>query len=782
MLSSTTRLSILHEVGVNDVAITFLPEALTRLLSFFKQGTNEIDPRWFTGDWSIDTGINDIGKYIQSKPISLGKASALSPALTNITARLCGCNLHIPPLSTSDLRCGTLILSLTESKIIVSSSLPRLFLAEDVQCAKGKPENQESSQFPNDSNDFSYASVSDMKQCFRAQITLTRVSTTFQPSLPYYDAKQSQQLLNIASVVMLGSYETSDEDIRGVRDHLFLSAVVQDADINVDFDVISSAITTLMSHQEALSMEPIDPSMPTLSDLVASVNILARVSLTELNFRIWRQHLCLDTSNGTMSTIPIALLLRFNVENIDLGALVLCNDVSRSEVPFCIKGSVGKMQLLTSELDSLSTAEGSQNEDLEPKDPEEVAILSFGLPLLNQSENHRSILFRLEKWQEAGTFNASLVMSSGEIIVSDRLNDMLSSIIEGLLHPEWTRFPDIFSEGDNQVDDSIDWRLRLLSTVLCTNANIIESVHLGCRLENVSLIIPHTESKKKFALVGEALNLHTGYLRNSQMPLAQRKQWENVYRDSAPGFHHVVSSRQRCLIYETDDVKIRDESAREVISSFSFDSYFHPINLHGSLNNYSLSLEEWNDWNELSRTLLAYQEKFMLLYDETSISLTMLKSKVNAERAISQQTASSSGEEKSPLLLACEASSSEIKFTRNLLQEVKEALLSSEHKFQSFSRDADAEMVKLRESVFLNEMERTSAFSLVSHQMSGFVRMSGTAISGQRFVSSTSFWKYYAVVRGSNMIIFQNTADVSFRFSFSKHAEPISFSLAFFSI
>ena len=115
----------------------------------------------------------------------------------------------------------------------------------------------------------------------------------------------------------------------------------------------------------------------------------------------------------------------------------------------------------------------------------------------------------------------------------------------------------------------------------------------------------------------------------------------------------------------------------------------------------------------------------------------------------------------SPLSLICTASSNEIKSTRELLGGIKETLLSHKGLFQDSSKSSAEQFKKLRERLFQTERERMSAFSLVSHQMSGFIQMSAADVSGSRFGSGTSFWQYFGVINESRFVIFKDTSKVS---------------------
>ena len=74
-------MSVLNEVGVYNVDITFLPEIVIRLSSFIRRQKDLVDVRWITGNWENETGLSETEQYIQQiKPfdtsidiVSIGK-------------------------------------------------------------------------------------------------------------------------------------------------------------------------------------------------------------------------------------------------------------------------------------------------------------------------------------------------------------------------------------------------------------------------------------------------------------------------------------------------------------------------------------------------------------------------------------------------------------------------------------------------------------------------------------------------------------------------------------
>ena len=62
----------------------------------------------------------------------------------------------------------------------------------------------------------------------------------------------------------------------------------------------------------------------------------------------------------------------------------------------------------------------------------------------------------------------------------------------------------------------------------------------------------------------------------------------------------------------------------------------------------------------------------------------------------------------------------------------------------------------LRYEVFSRERDRIAALALVSSQMSGWLKMGGTHVYGERLSGVTTMWRYYAVLHKSLMILYSS--------------------------
>ncbi len=752
LLTDLSQILMLHEIGVNDVVLTILPDTAARLVQAVEKNKDVVNPKWFSGDWKVETGLSDMEPFLQNHKIQNETIEIVwSPELMNITAKMSKIYLHLPPLTNNDIKSGTLIISMSESMFIASPSLPRLFLPEDVPASVGDSDGDNSAfpvQFPNDPKDVSYENNPQLEQVVRMQMTLDDCSLKFKPSLPFYDAAESNQLFSATKIVVLASYETSKEEIEGAYSHVFLSSLVQNANLNVDFDVLSNVIVAVASYKDIVPQQSSSTDVRRLiSDYTGPFNLISRGSVTEFNFRIWRQHL---------NSLPVVLLLRYNIEDVEIGARLYLRDETHEVNPFCVKISIGKMGLFTNKFDTGKRSSGPMENSPSYIDINEVSVISFGADT-SDVEGSQSILLRIDKWTEKGIFTVGIKIQSCETEIHEQIDSILTLIIEGALHPEWPSFPGALNVFTNvQKAESLDTRLYVLSTALCVDPEQINMVDVKVTLQNVRFALPY--KGKKVILSNEKFHLFSGYLRPADGSAANHSDtWDATYRDRTPGFHHILSSTQKCLVFRESGSKTSDD----IISTFSVNTYSHPTNLRNTLNDCSLSLEEWSIVQEIYDAFQLYADKFMALYSEVLDYMNELKEKMFMVEDKGLIVPSPNATGKTPLSILQETSRNELKITKKLLSELKEDVLLREQIIQNTSNKNEEEMLKVRKHLLRTEMDRLAAFSLVAHQMSGFLRIGGTAMSGQRFVNFTHFWKQFAVLKRSHLVIFKDTTQVS---------------------
>lgn len=109
--------------------------------------------------------------------------------------------------------------------------------------------------------------------------------------------------------------------------------------------------------------------------------------------------------------------------------------------------------------------------------------------------------------------------------------------------------------------------------------------------------------------------------------------------------------------------------------------------------------------------------------------------------------------ELSPFYSACEDSTASCGGALSLLADVKHSLGTHEKALGLKTSRKQAELDQMRLIVFMKERQRLAAHALLASSVSGWIRMGGGNQSRQRVVSTTSLWKYFAVLRKSMLII-----------------------------
>ncbi len=802
----------MNEIGLNNVHFTLLPDVCFRLFSLAKKQMDCIDSRWNSGDWGDEAALGDdidIQSCLQPLPIvEVKKIEEILSQVVNVTARVCNFNVQIAPFDAKDnFKCGNILFALTESTAIFSPSLPRLFFSEAIPSNMDTGKNTDGNllTFPNaPSDDFvgNALDASNYKK-FRAQVTLIGASLMIEPTIPYYGTYDAKKLIKLDKLTILGSYEMPDEELQNSTDgdvhvHLFLSTLVQVAEINIDFDNLASAVATANSYRPLVKSDESPVTSLTATNLTQPFNLVIRSSITRLNVLFWKQNMSqIDIYDETIDPRSSAtLLLRLCLEEAELGLqfnlvrgdsdTLVAGDISQGSLYSIIaKGAIGKLQLLTTitenQIKSLPENH-SVNNDSKTQEPNSNAeslhqhvLLSFG----SDETDEIFMLFRLEKdTNPRDCFNVSLEISKGEIFANDAILQTIFHLVEAVIHPEWecliphSHQVKATEEYDTVSDDEgndTDIRLQLLSSMLQTKADLIDFVNVRLQFKNVSLFVPYEQAHdKELVLVADKISIFTAYIPKGGVPKPYDDAWETgIFRDREPGFHHRFSSVQKISISHS-----REDSTHSqvVVKPFSAEMYYHPSQFLVSSSNFSFSLDELSVWEALQKTALVYKGKVETLKIEVEEALTSFMKKVDTPFSTTRHQHIDT--DSSPIAAICLKSLEEIKNAKKMLEEARISLSSQEKIFQAAFTENKIELDTLHRRLFSQQKDFVAAYSLVSHRMSGFIKMSGTNAYSQRFIStSINFWEYFGVIKNDSFFLFKDTSQVS-DFITSIHVDP----------
>jgi len=396
-------IQVLHEVGIDHFDIVLDTCALCRALRFaLNEDGGGFDARSHTGDWSralsrdmlVDpsTPLNLEDCLQPTKQLFLDENEFISSDLFNVTARMTDVTIRVPAAIKEDVRSCDIVVRMDETMLVVSSALPRTFLSGKIGSSIYGEEAKKKGiiDFPNDPSDVAYVLESSEDpsnrqrgirtsrpiSTFRLQLTLRRLSTRLVPVIPFCNAREPQQLLAPTELTMIICFEAEpppSPESNLTKMVLFNSFEAHRFEVNFDFDLIASAIITVLHHAEVLqgaltacdallsSSHIADRSgvVPNESSVDIAVQdgkirrsmggrrVLVRrqihqsrqteglsiafcFQVTELRFRLWRQNVPYSSlaqsrrrseavTAGHDKYIPLVRLMDFDVDGIELG-------------------------------------------------------------------------------------------------------------------------------------------------------------------------------------------------------------------------------------------------------------------------------------------------------------------------------------------------------------------------------------------------------------------------------------------------------------------------------
>ena len=401
------KIQVLHEIGVDRVDFAVEAPSWCRILSFVvnEQGGG-FDARWHSGDWSNDLSPRmlvspsaplDLDDCLQkTKQLFLDENDFISSDLLNLTARLTQVETRIPACIHQDIKSCDIVMKLDEVMLLVSSALPRTMLSGRIGNSVNGDDLQTKGiiEFPNDRTDVAYElekaedpskrqrglDTSRAISTFRAQLTLRGFSVELKPAIDFYTGHR-EPLLAPSELTMIFCFEgeppeTPEDNL--TKTVVFLSMLIHRYDVNLDLDLLASALSTLMYHGTTLyrrlmelaevvqrSMVEDNSESPLTDDATPSdedkpriprslrgrrvlvhkqlvdsresggISVALGIQIAELRTRLWRQHVLVsqeeESSAGShdkndsssdrskQHILPAVNLMDCSMKNLELG-------------------------------------------------------------------------------------------------------------------------------------------------------------------------------------------------------------------------------------------------------------------------------------------------------------------------------------------------------------------------------------------------------------------------------------------------------------------------------
>jgi len=680
-------------------------------------------------------------------------------------------------------------------------------------------------QFPNGLSDLSNDHIhATPGRNIRTQITLTDFSIKAMPPIPFPKSREPLTIISSSKLTFLLSLEKGNRIIRDIDESstsIFFTALLNDMEINVEFGVLSSITGTILYHIEQLS-RTLTPyaSVTAIGDEKEGSNltIFTRLSIPSFDFFLWRHSVSIDSGQATsdlhsQNYIPLLLLLHLCIERIDVGTQSIVHGStnklqakeSNLEDRVVVKASVGKMYLSLCDFDSLREQRNmtagknlitSAEDSSQGSFKECVNIICFekgkGTPQLSEAASEKNIVFAMKVESRAllsPCYSAAIEISSGEIMLNmEKIDSFVTLTMEALFEQvsqlnsskkieTWkdnsivsqtiTSLSSLYSDGtENVVSTTLQEKMDSLFHVSA------DFIMMRVCINNVMLAVPQSPmGDNYFGLILEATSLCAGSFQQKNISADKKLMletssgpdelsWREIFQNESDGLHHTISSRQKCI--NMDKRQSIKSGTETIIDSFTLESNGQPLKWQGMLSKCTLSIHDLTVLDELCSSLKSCRKYSARIKSEVLgvlSALTLIPYHDCVTRGASKAIARN--DVRSPLIAICEASSNSMKSTTLLFAQMKEELAAFENKNRLYLDAKQNEIDYLRSMIFKRERERLSLASLVSNQACGFIRMGGTGLSGQRTVSVTNLWKFWAVLRDSQLIIFKDFSELT---------------------
>lgn len=793
---SEEHIRVLHEAGLDGFDISCDAAAWSRLVRFaLNESGGGYDPRWHSGDWSSELSVDMLAvsgrelildQHVQTtKQIFLDENEFISSDLFNATVKISKVAMTIPAVLDDDFRSSDLIVTIDELMVMVSSALPRTFLAGKLGASiyGDSMAKDKAIIFPNDPSDVCYhldssedpsirqrgEATKKSASTFRMQTTLRGLSVRVEsPIVQCYVSEESRILLAPMETTMIACFEgeppSSDDGTTKVA--VIVSAQIHRLDVSLDPRVVASLLPTLEYHvsHSFLAKEIAESLLHATFDDVGNgtIPVVESVSIKKsLKGRrvLVRKQLQRSRQTGGLSISLCAQVsetrLRVWVQSAEAGANtascpVECNTRgmesaieasyrdgrSRIVAKLCLSHASLHVEALDEssspiEVASLGTdddriAVATRAEEFVDDDSESVwAVAVEGYDAISSVFDIHAFEFTLQKLHEA-VARAELLSFFRKYMI------LLKERWYGLRRSEGTL--DIPSEGS--VAD-------LKDAILVYLPSRVHAIFMALRFSQVSATIPAGEGVRGISVSSSILThlCYTSKLSSSENALLDVQcstsgTWRDAFGNvDGRGLRHRM--RSRCCVRDSlSDAPIVSPTE---IGYHLTDSRLVVDGLAG------VSIDDVMLLKEAGTSLFSHGKR---AYDSL---LRMTRADRVHQHLIR-------GPELSESRL-CASQAHSLASARQQIEAIHEKTTHLEKELRACIQRNHEELKRLQTSMFQSAKERFGAVSLVSSHATGWLSVGCSQHTGQRGVSTFMLWPQWGVLKGSWLLLFPEPGD-----------------------
>ena len=450
-------------------------------------------------------------------------------------------------------------------------------------------------------------------------------------------------------------------------------------------------------------------------------------------------------------------------------------------------------------------------EDEDAKEPLPDPLMTPLISLEADPAICKGMAIRAEEWKEGGrSFSFA-----GDADVMGAINLHIHEIeaffllfVEGLLIPIDVEIPKgrnaetLFPEGSigallsslvpAEVNDQhaalLEKSMKEAKKEVEAGADVIEVIHglllkklpedlsrllLRFALGEITVFVPHQEGIDQtidteipwFGVSLQKLLIRSGYFAKSDLLNDEQimhvaascdQVWSGVFSGGEAGFRHLARSFQSLKAVAPDEPQ---KVTSTLVPSFEVEGDFSRDRINFSMGESTISLQDFENAKHLYASLLCFKDRILLMAERIeSVVAAMEASKKLTKQAppevINAAALSLSNNNNQKYATAVKDADAALSNGRSLFEKLQFTIEKHDVEMRRALQKRQEAVEQLQIEVFLKEKSRLAALALVSCQAAGWIRVGGMHVFGQRTPSTSTMWKYHAVLRKSLLILY----------------------------
>ena len=298
--------------------------------------------------------------------------------------------------------------------------------------------------------------------------------------------------------------------------------------------------------------------------------------------------------------------------------------------------------------------------------------------------------------------------------------------------------------------------------------------------------LPIIENAQKFALMLHHLDLTTWYftpesaLHRDMLSVVaiEKDTWHECIAGESPGVHHKLISRQSFhATEECNNPPKQGLSWKTLVADFEMRVNYLRANMSVSMEN-TLSMQDLEKFQDCFNFCRVFGERCVAICSHLRARLVALRNQQLTREELKALDGQRPDLTSHPISAACTEMEQSVRSAKVLLSRMFCVFDNWKNKHDLTLRQRDADLQELQRKVFQKERERIAAVAMASSPIAGWLRIGGTHQSGHRVVSTSTLWRYWAVLKMDMLIIYTGPGTVSITLIFTYAVSSIfSYSL-----